>query len=99
MLSVRTHSTITPAKKTSCLFFFLYIEVIDILNRDEKRQLRVAYNSLFRKLFNYRRFESVTALQHFLCRPTWEELVDKRRKKFEIRVRTAGQTTPSYYFL
>ena len=62
------------------------VEVIHVSNRDEKRQLRVAYNSIFRKLFGYRWSESVTGLQHFLGRPTWEELVDKRRAGFVSRV-------------
>ena len=57
-------------------------EIIHVANRDEKRQMRVAYNSLFRKIFAYRWSQSVTALQHFLGRPTWEELVDKRRNTF-----------------
>ena len=38
-------------------------------------------NSIFRKTFEYRQWESVTALQHALHRPTWEELVNPRRKK------------------
>ena len=44
--------------------------------------MRVAYNSLFRKIFAYRWSQSVSALQHFLGQPTWEELVEKRRKSF-----------------
>ena len=83
--------------ETHCVPLLTYaIEVIDVLNRDEKRQLRVAYNSLFRKFFHYRRYDSVTALQHFLSRPTWEELVEKRTHGFEMRVRTAGQSTPAF---
>ena len=35
------------------------IEVIHIANRDERRRLRVAYNSLFRRIFDYRTWESV----------------------------------------
>ena len=66
---------------------------------DERRQLRVAYNSLFRKLFNYRWSESVTALQAFLERPTWEQLVDKRRNSFYKRVREADQSLLSFQFL
>ena len=58
------------------------IEVIHVANRDERRRLRVAYNSLFRRIFDYRPWESVTALQHALQRPTWEELVAKRQSKF-----------------
>ncbi len=61
--------------ETHCVPLLTYaIEVIHVADRDERRQLRVAYNSVFRKLFNYRWSESVTALQHFLGRPTWEEL-------------------------
>ena len=53
------------------------MEIIHVSNRDEKRSLRVAYNSLFRKLFGYRQFESVTNLQHSLGRHTWEELIEQ----------------------
>ena len=42
--------------------------------------------TIFRKLFGYRWSQSVTALQHFLDRPTWEELVEKRRNGFVSRV-------------
>ena len=62
------------------------IEVVHVLNRDEKRQLKVAYNSIFRKIFNYRWSQSVTALQSFLQRPTWEQLVQKRRSGFTNRL-------------
>ena len=65
------------------------IEVTDVANRDEKRSLRVAYNSVFRKLFGYRYYESVTNLQHFLQRPTWEELVDKRLSGFVKRAKSS----------
>ena len=64
------------------------IETIHISNRDEKRSLRVAYNSIFRKLFGYRYFESVTNLQHALGRPTWEELVHRRQESFVSRARS-----------
>ena len=73
--------------ETHCVPILTYaVEVIHVSNRDEKRQLRVAYNSIFRKLFGYRWSQSVTALQHFLDRPTWEELVEKRRNGFVSRV-------------
>ena len=64
------------------------IEMTDVANRDERRSLRVAYNSIFRKLFGYRYFESVTNLQHALGRPTWEELIDRRKSGFNIRARS-----------
>ena len=64
------------------------IETIAVSNRDEKRSLRVAYNSIFRKLFGYRYLESVTNLQHSLGRPTWEELVERRQQNFISRARS-----------
>ena len=74
--------------ETQCVPILTYaIEIIEIINRDEKRSLRVAYNSVFRKLFGYRIFESVTNLQHSLKRMTWEELVEKRRNGFLSRAR------------
>ena len=42
-----------------------------------------AYNSLFRKLFNYRTWESVSNLQHAFDRLTWEELIE-RQNAFHI---------------
>ena len=75
------------------------IEIIYVSNRDERRQLRVAYNSLYRKIFHYRWTESVSALQKFLGRPTWEELVEKRRSKFVKRIQRAGSTVLAYQLL
>ena len=73
--------------ESHCLPILTYaIDVIEVANRDERRRLRVAYNSLFRKVFNYRVWESVTDLQHTLCRPTWEELLEKRRNGFLERI-------------
>ena len=46
----------------------------------------VAYDSIFRRLFGYRNWESVTNLQHALKRPTWDELVEKRQAKFMLSV-------------
>ena len=63
------------------------IEVTDVSNRDERRSMRVAYNSVFRKIFGYRTFESVTNLQHSLYRCTWEELLEKRQSGFLRRAR------------
>ena len=68
------------------------IEVVNVNNRDERRQLRVAYNSLFRRLFDYRWSESVTALQKFLSRPTWEQLTEKRSGNFFNRIRASNSS-------
>ena len=66
-----------------CLPILTYgIEVIYVSNRDTRRKLRVAYNCIFRRIFGYRYRESVTELQAFLGRPTWEQLVDKRKSNF-----------------
>ena len=62
------------------------IEIVHVANSDERRQLRVAYNSIFRKIFDYRYRESVTKLQQFLGRPTWEELVASRCSNFRLRI-------------
>ena len=57
--------------ETHCVPVLCYaIEMVAVANRDERRSLRVAYNSIYRKLFGYRYFESVTNLQHSLARPT-----------------------------
>ena len=70
-----------------CLLILTYaIEITHIANRDERRRLRVAYNSLFRRVFDYRTWESVTDLQHELCRPTWEELIEKRKEMINSRI-------------
>ena len=68
--------------ESHCLPILTYaIEVIDIADRDTRRKLRVAYNSIFRQIFSYRMSESVTDLQHQLTRPTWEELIERRKSK------------------
>ena len=73
--------------ETHCVSVLTYaIEVISVADRDERRRLRVAYNSIFRRLFGYRDWESVTDLQHSLKRPTWEELVEKRTTKFSTNI-------------
>ena len=61
------------------------IEVLHIADPLYKNKLRVAYNSIFRRIFGYRTFESVRELQSMLDRPTWEELVEKRKEKFSLR--------------
>ena len=70
-----------------CLPILTYVmEVIEIADRDARRKLRVAYNSMFRQIFGYRVSESVTDLQHQLGRPTWEELVEKRKAMFSANL-------------
>ena len=86
--------------ESHCVPLLTYaIEVVHVSDRNERRQLRVAYNSLFRKLFNYRWSESVTALQAFLERPTWEQLVEKRQSSFFKRIREAEPSLLSHRLL
>ena len=69
--------------ETHCVPLLTYgIEVLHVRDTDERRQLRVAYNSVFREIFGYTRRESVTDLQHSLNRPTWEEMTERRKLKF-----------------
>ena len=57
--------------ESHCIPVLTYgVEVIHVADADVRRQMRVAYNSIFRKLFNYSYRESVTELQHMLRRPT-----------------------------
>ena len=74
--------------ETHCLPILTYaVEIVHVADRDQRRSLRVAYNAIFRKIFSYRRFESVTALQHTLERQTWEELVQTYQSRFVNRAK------------
>ena len=69
--------------ESHCISILTYaIEVLHVADRRQKSKLRVAYNSIFRKVFHYSWRESVTELQHALDRPTWEELISNRQTKF-----------------
>ena len=67
------------------------IEVLVVSDQDTRRQLRVAYNSVFRRIFNYRQWQSVRELQSLLSRFNWEELVEYRTSKFLNRIRIDPQ--------
>ena len=69
------------------------IDVIHVANADVRRGLRVAYNAVFRKIFGYRWNESVRELQSFLQRPTWEELVEKRKDRFNQGLASSSTIT------
>ena len=75
--------TMLSLLESHCLPILTYgIEMIYVSDRAERRKMRVAYNSIFRKIFHYRYRESVTALQGHLGRLTWEQLMAKRRTSF-----------------
>ena len=74
--------------ESHCIPILTYgVEVIHVADADTRRQLRVAYNSVFRRIFNYRPWQSVRELQSMLVRPTWEELIEKRTNSFLCRTR------------
>ena len=76
--------------ESHCVPLLTYAIEVIVANRDERRQLRVAYNSVFRKIFGYRWSQSVSALQSFLGRPTWEQLVENRQASFTARINRTG---------
>ena len=77
--------------ETHCVPLLTYaLSVLHVSNRDERRSLRVAYNAVFRKIFGYKQYESVTALQHSLGRKTWEELTEKLRLNFISRAKQSN---------
>ena len=77
-----------------CLPILTYaIEVLHVADSEIRRKLRVAYNAIFRKIFQYRYTESLSELQKFLCRPTWEELLERRRSKFRQKLSEHAVTT------
>ena len=70
-----------------CIPILTYgVETIHVKDVNERRQMRVAYNAVYRKMFGYSYRESVTLLQHSLGRSTWEELVEKKKSDFQRRI-------------
>ena len=74
------------------------MEIVRFSDSREKSKIRAAYNSLFRKIFYYRKFESVTELQLSLARPTWEMLVEKLKIGFFNRLATCKADSPVHIF-
>ena len=74
-----------------CIPILTYgVEIVFVADRNKRRQLRVAYNSVFRRIFDYRQYQSVRELQSFFHRPTWEELCDRRQSKFMNAIRSTN---------
>ena len=77
-----------------CIPILTYaIEVTYVADEDERRSLRVAYNSVFRQIYGYRLRDSVTDKQHSLGRLTWEELIQKRSAGFSQRAKLCEKGT------
>ena len=85
--------------ETHCVPILTYgIEIAEFLDAGQRSKVRAAYNSLFRKIFGYRNFESVTDLQLSLARPTWELLCYSRRASFFHRVSQCHTGSPVHLF-
>ena len=79
--------TMLKLLETHCIPVLTYgIEVIFVSDQTERRKLRVAYNSIYRRLFSYRTYESVTTLQGFIGKPTWEQLIERSRNNFKRNI-------------
>ena len=85
--------------ETHCTPILTYgIELADSVDYREKSKVRAAYNSVFRKIFGYRNFESVTDLQLSLARPTWEMLCEIRKESFYQRLSQSSAESPVHLF-
>lgn len=83
-----------------CLPILTYgIEILHVTDSDDKRHMRVAYNSIYRKMFGYSYRESVTLLQHSLGRKTWEEYVEERVGSFNTRLHRCPRHSTVFAFI
>ena len=74
------------------------MEIAHFSDASERSKIRCAYNSLFRRIFGYRLFESVTELQLNLARPTWEMLIEIRKIGFFERISGCPADSPIHIF-
>ena len=81
--------------ESHCVPILTYgIETCTFSDSRERSKIRAAYNSLFRRIFGYRNFESVTELQLSLARPTWELLTEKLKVDFYHRLSLSAANSP-----
>ena len=87
--------TMLSLVETHCVPILTYgIEIADFFDASQRSKIRAAYNSLFRKIFGYRQYESVTNLQLSLARPTWEMLCHSRKVSFQNRLAQCSADSP-----
>ena len=85
--------------ESHCIPILTYaMELSHLSDARENSKMRAAYNSLFRKIFGYRTFESVTELQLNLARPTWEMLMENMRSAFYARLALCKADSPIHIF-
>ena len=91
--------TMLSLVESHCVPILTYgIEVAEFLDASQRSKVRAAYNSLFRRIFGYRNFESVTNLQLSLARPTWELLCHSRKASFYHRLSQCPAESPLHLF-
>ena len=91
--------TMLSLVETHCVPILTYgIEIAHFFDSRQKSKIRAAYNSLFRKIFGYRNFESVTDLQLSLARPTWELLCHSQKDSFYHRLSQCSADSPVHLF-
>ena len=91
--------TMLSLVETHCVPILTYgIEIAEFPDPRQRSKVRAAYNSLFRKIFGYRNFESVTDLQLSLARPTWELLCHSRKASFHHRLSQCSAESPVHLF-
>ena len=85
--------------QSHCVPILTYgIEITHFSDSREKSKIRMAYNSLFRRIFGYRLFESVTQLQLSLACPTWELLLETMKAGFYERLASSNAASPVHVF-
>ena len=91
--------TMLSLVKSHCVPILTYgIEIVEFLDASQRSKTRAAYNSLFRKIFGYRNYESVTDLQLSLARLTWELLCHSRKEGFYNRLSQCRAESPIHLF-
>ena len=91
--------TMLQLLQSHCVPVLTYgIEISHLSDSKERSKIRAAYNSIFRKIFGYRIFESVTDLQLSLACPTWELLVEKMKVGFYDRLSQCPAASPVHIF-
>ena len=87
--------TMLSLVETHCVPILTYgIEIAEFFDASQRSKIRAAYNSIFRKIFGYRQYESVTNLQLSLARPTWELLCHSRKLSFQNRLSLCSADSP-----
>ena len=85
--------------ESHCIPLLTYgIEITHFSDARQRSKIRAAYNSVFRMIFGYRTWESVTELQLSLACPTWEMLIEKLKASFYERLAMCNADSPVHVF-